>query len=326
MMGKGICYLFAGPEIGEKADETARIRSVLREKYGASLEETTFYALETQTSEMAGIMLNGSLFAEARLFIIKNAEAVKKKEDVKMLVSVLENLDGGTTVILLSDENGIDRTLEKVIGSNKKIFWEMFESRKREWLQNFFRREGYTITGEAIDTILEMVENNTGALRSQCRNLFLFCDTMRPITEADVERLFSHTRSESAFTLFSAIADGNTEQSLEILHTLLDAKESAASIFAGLLWCWHKLRDYEVLLASGASTDIELKEIGLSSSKVRQDYINAARIYGIDEVNRCITLTAETDVQIRVNGTALERLALEWYVYKVAKLKGQRTG
>ncbi|MDR0638283.1 MAG: DNA polymerase III subunit delta [Spirochaetaceae bacterium] len=320
-MEKGVCYLFTGPEIGEKADETARIRSALREKYGASLEETTFYALETQTGEMAGIMLNGSLFAEAWLFIIKNAEAVKKKEDVKMLSSVLENLDGNTTVILLSDENGIDRTLEKAVGGNKKIFWEMFESRKREWLQNFFRREGFAITGEAVDTILEMVENNTDALRSQCRNLFLFCDKARPVTEADVERLLSHTRTESTFTLFSAIAGGNTERSLEILHTLLDAKESAVSIFAGLLWCWHKLRDYEMLLTSGASNDFELKKIGLSSPKIRQDYANAARIYGMAEVNRCIALTAETDVQIRANGTALERLALEWYVYKVAKLK-----
>jgi DNA polymerase-3 subunit delta len=325
-MGKGICYLFAGPEIGEKADETARIRSALREKYGASLEETTFYALETQMGEMAGIMLNGSLFAAARLFIIKNAEAVKKKEDVKMLSSVLENLDGGTTAILLSDENGIDRTLEKAAGGNKKIFWEMFESRKREWLHNFFRREGFTITGEAVDTILEMVENNTDALRSQCRNLFLFCDKTRPVTAADVERLLSHTRSESTFTLFSAIASGNTEQSLEILHALLDAKESSVSIFAGLLWCWHKLRDYKALLESGPANDFELKKMGLSSPKVRQDYINAARRYGMDEVNRCITLTAETDMRIRMNGAVLERLALEWYVYKVAKLKGQRTG
>ncbi|MDR1095964.1 MAG: DNA polymerase III subunit delta [Spirochaetaceae bacterium] len=320
-MKKGICYLFTGPEIGEKADETERVRAVLREKYGAALEETTFYALETPVGEMTGIMLNGSLFSSARLFIIKNAEAVKKKEDVKMLVSVLENLDESTTVILLSDENGVDRTVEKTVGANKKIFWEMFESRKKEWLQSFFRREGYAVTPDAVDTILEMVENNTGALRNQCRNLFLFCDKSKPVTAADIERLLSRTRTESTFTLFSAIASGNTEQSLEILHTLLDAKESAVSIFAGLVWCWHKLRDYQLLLAASNATDFELKKIGLSSSKVRADYVNAARIYSLDDANRCIALAAETDIQIRASGTALERLLLEWYVYKVAKFK-----
>jgi DNA polymerase-3 subunit delta len=320
-MEKGACYLFTGPEIGEKADETERIRALLRGKHGASLEETTFYALEIPVGEMTGIMLNGSLFSSARLFVIKNAEAVKKKEDVKMLVSVLENLDISTTVILLSDENSVDRTIEKVVGTNKRVFWELFESRKKEWLQGFFRREGYTVTADAVDAILEMVENNTGALRSQCRNLFLFCDKGRPVTAEDIERLLSRTRSESTFTLFSAIAAGDIERSIEILHTLLDAKESAVSIFAGLIWCWHKLRDYQLLLASGNANDFELKKIGLSSSKVRQDYVNAARIYGPDDVNRCIALTAETDVQIRTAGMPLERILLEWYVFKVGKTK-----
>jgi DNA polymerase-3 subunit delta len=318
-MEKGKCYLFAGTEIGEKADEMERVRALLREKHGISLEETAFYALEMPMGEMTGIMLSGSLFSAARLFVIKNAEAVKKKEDVKMLVSVLENLEPGTTVILLTDENGVDRAIEKVEGLNKRVFWELFESRKKEWLHGFFRREGYTVTADAVDAILEMVENNTGALRNQCRNLFLFCDKGRPVTEADIERLLSRTRSESTFTLFSAIAAGNIERSLEILHTLLDAKESAVSIFAGLVWCWHKLRDYQLLSASGNTSDFELKKIGLSSPKARQDYTNAARIYGLDDVNRCIALTAETDIQIRSGGTALERILLEWYVYKVVK-------
>jgi DNA polymerase-3 subunit delta len=320
-MGKGICYLFTGPEIGEKADETAKVRAALREKYGDTLEETSFYALENSVGEMTGIMLSGSLFSSARLFIIKNAEAIKKKEEVKALVQVLENLDGTTTVILLSDENGIDRAIEKAVGGNKKIFWEMFDSRKKEWLQSFFRREGFAITENAVDTILEMVENNTDALRSQCRNLLLFCDKTKPVTEADVERLLSHTRSESTFTLFSAVASGSIEKSLEILHTLLDAKEGSVSIFAGLLWCWHKLRDYKMLLASGGANDLELKKIGLSSSKVRQDYINAARIYSAESVDRCITLAAETDIQIRSAGPSLERLLLELYLYRTAKLK-----
>jgi DNA polymerase-3 subunit delta len=327
MAGKerGACYLFTGPESGEKADEVARIRRSLHDRYGGSgessgaVEETVFYAFETPVSEMTGIMLNGSLFAQARLFIVKNAEAVKKKEDVKMLTAVLENLDIDVTVILLSDENSIDRTIEKVAGITKKIFWELFENRKKEWLQQFFRREGYSVTGEAVDTILEMVENNTGALRSQCGTLFLFCDKTKPITAADIEQILAHTRTESTFTLFSAIAGGNMEKSLEILRALLDAKESAVSIFAGLIWCWRKLRDYLLLLGSGGANDFELKKIGLSSSKVREDYSAAARIYRISDVNRCIALAAETDTLIRTNGAALERLLLEWYVYRVMR-------
>lgn len=316
-MQKGNRYLFTGPEIGEKYDEVGRIRTILQKRYGGSFEETSFYALETTAGEITSDILSGSLFSTGRLFLIKNCEAVKKKDEVKLLVSCLESLDEHTTVILLSDENGVDKTLEKCEGLEKRIFWEMFENRKKEWLSGFFRREGYTINGAAIETILELVENNTDALRSSCRTLFLFCDKDRPINETDVERLLSHTRAESTFTLFSAIAAGSLERSIEILHSLLDAKESAVSIFAGLLWCWHKLRDYAALLARGGVNDFELKKIGVTSPKAKQDYGSAARRYDVYAAGKCAALTIETDINIRSLGAALERVMLERYLVAV---------
>jgi DNA polymerase-3 subunit delta len=316
-MQKGSRYLFTGPEIGEKYDEVDRIRTALRKQYGGSFEETSFYALETTAGEITSDILSGSLFSTGRLFLIKNSEAVKKKEEVKLLASCLESIDEHTTVILLSDENKIDNTLEKCEGVQKKIFWEMFENRKKEWLSAFFRREGYSASDAAIETILELVENNTDALRSNCRTLFLFCDKNRTINETDVERLLSHTRAESTFTLFSVIAAGNLERSIEILHTLLDAKESAVSIFAGLLWCWHKLGSYAALAAQGAVNDFELRKIGVTSPKAKEDYRSAARRYDVYAAGKCAALTVETDINIRSLGTALERVMMERYLVAV---------
>jgi DNA polymerase-3 subunit delta len=316
-MQKGSRYLFTGPEIGEKYDEVDRIRTALRKQYGGSFEETSFYALETTAGEITSDILSGSLFSTGRLFLIKNSEAIKKKEEVKLLASCLESIDEHTTVILLSDENNIDKTLEKCEGVQKRIFYEMFENRKKEWLSSFFRREGYSASDAAIETILELVENNTDALRSNCRTLFLFCDKNRTITETDVERLLSHTRAESTFTLFSAIAAGNLERSIEILHTLLDAKESAVSIFAGLLWCWHKLRDYAAQLAQGAANDSALRSAGIFLPKAKEDYRVAARRYDVYAAGKCAVLTVETDINIRSLGAPLERVLLERYLIAV---------
>jgi DNA polymerase-3 subunit delta len=113
------------------------------------------------------------------------------------------------------------------------------------------------------------------------------------------------------------MAAGNVERSLEIMHVLLDSKESAVSIFAGLVWCWHKLRDYTELLAQGGVNEFELRKIGLSSPKVREDYVNAARLFDSAAATRCIALAAETDVRIRSGGASVERLLLELYVYQV---------
>jgi DNA polymerase-3 subunit delta len=317
-------YLFTGPEIGEKAVEVEKRRTALRTKHGSGLEESVFYALENTAGDVCSAMLSGSLFSSARLFIVKNAEVFKKKEDVKLLSSCFETLDETSTVILISDENNIDKTLEKCAGANKKIFWELFESRKKEWVLNFFKREGYKIDGGAVDTILEMVENNTEELKNRCLAITLFCDKNAPLTVDVIEKILSKTKTESAFSLFSALAEGSLERGLEILGALLDAKENAVAIFSGLSWKWHKLRDYEALAASGNLNYFELKKIGLASPKSREDYVHAAKRFDEKAVAACIALTAETDLQIRTEGGGqeIEKIMLELYLVKAAFIGG----
>jgi DNA polymerase-3 subunit delta len=166
-MAKGRCYLFLGPEIGEKQDAIDEIRQTLtvipktstlagqsttkqEKKAGIPPEETSFYAGETSATDMVSALLNGSLFADIRLFLIKNAEALKKDE-IDLLTSYMGSPQEDTTLILVSEASGIDKRLENAVpGENKRIFWELFENRKKEWVETFFRRGGYQITGGAL--------------------------------------------------------------------------------------------------------------------------------------------------------------------------------
>jgi DNA polymerase-3 subunit delta len=196
----------------------------------------------------------------------------------------------------------------------------MFENRKHEWLVNFFRREGFSITGEGVDAVLELVENNTESLRRECSHLCRFIDSSgkeKNVDAEDVEKWLSHTREESAFTLFSRIAHADLVKSLESLHTLLLAKEAPPAIFAGLTWCFQKLRDYLFLKEEHAVTDAELRKIGLSSPKARKDYEQAALFYDTWSVDACLSLTAEYNVLLRSAGQGLENLLMDRYVYKV---------
>ena len=128
-MAKGLCYLFTGPEIGERQDAIQRIRQELTKKYGASPEEQSFYASETAVSDIVSVLRNGSLFSDVRLILVKNAESIKKKEDVELLGAYIAQPQEDTTLILISDEIGIDKKLEAAIPKEqKKIFWELFEN------------------------------------------------------------------------------------------------------------------------------------------------------------------------------------------------------
>jgi DNA polymerase-3 subunit delta len=326
--------LFLGPEIGEKQDAIDQIRESLKSSDGigraggsggigaagggAAVEEASFYAGETPVSAIVSILRSGSLFADKRLFLIKNAENIKKKDDIENLSSYIIEPQDGTTLILLSDENGIAKPIENAVPPNaKRIFWEMFENRKRDWVAAFFKRQGFSIGEDGIETVLELVENNTDALRRECTRLCQFLSKDAQVGADDVEKWLSHTREESAFTLFSRISCGDLEKSLESLHSLLLAKESPQAILAGLTWCFQKLLDYLFLLENNNAGDFELKKIGLSSQKARKDYEQASRRYSIPAAESCLALTAEYDVLLRSMGGGLEAVLMDRYVCKV---------
>jgi DNA polymerase-3 subunit delta len=312
-------YIFLGPELGRKQDAIDAVRGTLSPERDA-IDETVFYAGETPVPQMAALIQNGSLFAEARLFLIKSAELVKKKDEVDVLAACMKQPEEGTALILVSESNGIAKGLEDAVPKeNRKIFYELFENEKTEWIRSFFRRGGFSIDAEGVEVILELVENNTDALRRECSRLMLFLEPEKSKTvgAALVEEWLSHSREESAFTLFSGIAAGDFSRGLESLHSLLGAKESSQSILAGLAWCFRKLRDYLALAERGEVNNFELKKIGLAAPKARDDYAAAARRYDMTGADACLALTAEYDILLRSSGSALEPVLMDRYLYKI---------
>jgi len=317
-------YIFLGPELGKKQDAV----DAVRKKYPGA-EESVFYAGETPVGTISDTLQNISLFARERIVIVKNAESVKKKDEVDLFVSCIKNMDENTVLILLSDEIRLAAALDDAVPKDRRqIFYEMFEREKNEWLRQFFKREGLSIDNDGIAAILEMVENNTAALKRECSRLICFLPKDRPITSEDIEKWLSHNREESAFTLFSRIAAGDLCKALESMSVMLAAKESAQGLLAGLAWCFRKLGDYLALLPSsgnyGDINSFELKKIGLSSPKAKDDYAAAARRYTSEDVETCLALTAEYDVLLRSPVAALENLLMDRYILALFKAAARR--
>jgi DNA polymerase-3 subunit delta len=308
-------YLFLGQETGKKHDAIDEIKKSIN-----AHEETVFFAGETPVVNIVNTVQNFSLFAESRLFIVKNAEQIKKKDEIKLMASCIKELNQGTVLILVSDDYKLAAGLDDAFpGKNRRVFYEMFENEKNEWIRSFFKNEGFVIDTGGIDTILELVENNIDSLRRECSRLMLFLPRDRKTTAEDIEKWLSRNREESAFTLFSRIAATDSSGAIESLHALLSSKERPQSILAGLAWCFRKLRDY---LALNELNSFELKKIGLSSPKAKSDYANAARRYNSHAADACLALTAEYDIRTRSCGAALESVLMDMYLVKVLGFSG----
>jgi len=317
-------YIFLGPELGKKKEAVNNLKEKF--KNTQETEEFIYYADETPTNRIADTLQNKSLFTEKQIVIVKNAETIKKKDDVELLVSCINNIEKNTLFILLSDENRIDSGFEKA-KANQQVFYEMFDRDKIEWVRDFFRREGLNIDKNGIDVILELVENNTDALKRECSRLINFTKGQsetssggkdQPIDVQDIEKWLSHNREESAFTLFSRIAAGDLSKALESLTVMLAAKERAQVILAGLTWCFNKLRDYLSLVESGnVNNSFELKKIGVNSPKAKDDYAAASRRYTIESTEACLALTAKYDILLRSPVAVMENILMHRYILAV---------
>jgi len=312
-------FIYLGPELGKKQDAVDAVK-----KKFLDAEEYVFYAGEAAVSLIADTIQNQNLFAESRIIIIKNAEALKKKDDIELLVSCIKNLEDNTALILLSDENRLAAGLDDAVPkSNKQVFYELFEREKTDWLRQFFKREGYNIDSGCIDTILEMVENNTDAMRRECSRLIAFLPKEKPVNRDDIEKWLSHNREESPFTLFSRIAAGDISKALESLAVMTGAKESAQGILAGLAWQFRKLASYLTLAQRGETNNYaELKRLGLSAPKVKEDFAAAARRYNADAVQACLALTAKYDILLRSTAAAFENILMDRYIIAIINRGG----
>ena len=326
-------YLFTGPEAGEKEEAIGNIRSAAIKKNG-SVDDYRYYASETRIQDVVAQLQNVSLFSPALFVVYRNAELLKGKGDVEFLTQWAKGgaKSSPSTLILVSDENSVDKKIDSLVpSSHKKIFWEMFDSRKEQWVQGFFRKNGVSVTQDAVARILDMVENNTEVLKSECSRFFYCFDRGYTIREEDVDRILSHDREENAFTLFESMADSTKspnqrlEVALEILQKIRMSRESnGVMLIAGLSYCFRQLRSWHLLHSENKNpTDIQLKSAGFSGKKNQERYRNASKIWSPGSVTAIIALLASTDMSIRECGSALEDTYLFTMVYSIVMKNGR---
>ena len=321
-------YLFTGPEAGERSDAVNELFRMYEKKLG-TVELHRFYASETSVADVISLLMNGSLFASFRFVVLNNAEAVKKKEDIELISEWLASNDGNSALVLFSDEISVEKKLENLVPKeNKKIFWELFQDKKESWVRSLFQRNGFRITDDAIEAVLELCENDTASLKRECERFFVCFEKDHVISADDVENLLSHNREENAFTLFDAMTEQcqpaeRLENSLDILQKIRLSKESdAIKIIAGLTYSYRKLLTWISLAENGVYDNFQLKIKGFGSKKMQDEYRRAARLWNKDDTAQILALLAKTDISLRSGGAAFEDTLLQMLIYSIVIKKG----
>ena len=331
-------YLFTGPEFGEKNDKIDSMKADFKKKFD-EVDFYRYYASETTIDSVVSDLQSGSLFASATFSVLREAELLKKKDELEVLSNWISSpeADASKVLILVSDEYSVDSKLEKLVPpANKKVFWGLDENKKEEWIKNFLNKGAFGVSlgidDSAVSLILDLVDGDTASLRSECSRFFLCFPSGHVISADDVEKILAHNREESAFTLFEAMTDLNSppakrlETSLSILQKIScssSKNSSPVSLLAGLVSCFRKLSVWHTIHSGGAYLDdFELKKNGFTSKKMRAQYERASRIWTFGQTSAIIALISSVDMEIRTSGTSFSDTNLFLLVYSIIMKNG----
>lgn len=322
-------YLFSGPEIGERNEAVAAVKDSLKKKFG-SLETYSYYSVETDPQSALVQLYSESLFSAATCVVYNGAETIKKKEDIDKIEAWSKGAGEASVLVLVSDAISCDSKLEKLVPKeNRKQFWEMFENQKIPWLKKYFSKNGFSINDDACEEILDLVENNTQALKDECSRFFVCFEPGSTITVENVDSLIEHNREESAYTLFDAMAQSSKpaserlETALGILQKIRLSKDSSSvPLISGLAFCFRRLEAWHNLARAGRTDDFTLKTNGFSSKKSRTQYESAARVWTLGQAIAIKALLSRADMQIRSGGSGMEDTILQTLLYSIVVKKG----
>lgn len=314
----GEVFLLLGPEKGLKDDFINNTKRSLGE-----CEVSKFYAFEDYEEELFAQLNNNDLFADRKLVILDEAQEIKTKDKASGIVQYIKNPSDSVTFLISSKELYIHADIMNAVkADNIMKFYELFESKKKDWLKNFFKRNNLDIQTDACIAITEKVENNIQEFEAVCSQLATYLNSKKKniVTEEDVEEFLSHTRQETEFTLFSYIARKDLNGALECLHALLNTNDEAsmAAVLASRLSTFfRRLFSIEVNLAKRMNIDDALKTKYFESDRAvvipkdKETYKTAAGNYRLDDVRRILKKLAVYDIEIKESGTYLQQTVME---------------
>jgi DNA polymerase-3 subunit delta len=312
-------YLLLGPEVGEKEKFIERIQAALEKDKGKKPEIFKFFPYDLNIIDVITLLRNGMLFSDHKVVILENIDDFKT-DDLNTLCEYCLNPSGLSTLILCSEQvKTKDKRLEKVIlPANQKIFWEMFENQKKGWIVNYFKKYEINLEDDAVQFIVEMVENNTKDLESECERLALFFPKNSTIRYNDIENFIYHSKEESVFTLADRIMDRDFSGAIEILQKILLSKEDdPIRIINGILWQVRVLESFINQLDEGYRADEIFSRLRIKSKRRQKILLEGKENYSKHELEKIIMLTAKFEVLLKSMNSGLHTLLLEYFLYLI---------
>lgn len=273
----------------------------------ASFNLSIFYGRDASWADIINACRRYPMFAERQVVLLKEAQQMR---DIEKLESYVENplpstvfivsyknkkVDGRTKFAKLLKERG-------VLISTKKIY----DNQLPEWIQELVESKGLSISAKGVALLADHIGNDLTRIENEIEKISVNLGKRKSITEEDIEEFVGVSKEFNVFELQSALAKKDLAKAIRIIQ-YFEANPKAAPIQLILPSLYSFFS--KVFMVFGANTTDEkgiATAIGVNPF-FSKDYIQAAKVYNYDEVERALLLLHNYNLKsIGVNNVGTE--------------------
>ena len=311
-------YLIYGLEnylIDKKIEEVIKSININEEeiiKY--NMEEESIASLLVEVSTV-------NMFSNKKLIICDNSSFLSSgksdEKEVLNLIKYLENPFDDVYIIFIVREEKVDsrKKITKLITKVSKVFdCNKIESyRLSNYLGDYIRDNGYSISSSSIDLIISKVGYELSNIIKELDKLFIYKGEDKKITREDIDEVITNNLEKNIFELTNAIVNKEKNKVNRIYNELIKSGEDPIKLIVTLSNQFRLIFQVKLMRNSGYSE----KEI-VSILKEHPYRINLAMksIYLVEDIKDILLKLSKLDEDI-VNGKVDKYFGFEMFLFNI---------
>jgi DNA polymerase-3 subunit delta len=260
--------------------------------------QTILYGKDTDVATIMSYARRFPMMANYQVIIVREAQELDKLED--QLLPYAEHPLESTILVICYKYKKIDgrRKLTSTVSKNGIVFESarIYDDRIPEWIGDYLRRRGYTITPKASLLLMEFLGNDLGKIVNEISKLLINVPQGSEINDDYVEKNIGISKEFNVFELQKAIGSRNILKANQIVfYFAANPRENPLVKMIPILYSWmSKVLAYHYL--QDKSKNAAAAALGVNPFFV-SDYQLAAKNFSPGRIAHIISLLREYDLK-----------------------------
>ncbi len=297
--GAGSLYLIYGEELFLVDEAIKALKAAVLTAGASDFNYDSFYAPESNPSQVRDAVEMLPVMTEKRLVIYKNVDTLKEEAWLRLLPVIEEPIDSTCLVLIATKIDKRKKAIKALQETGVLVeLKKPFENQIPSWIEYIASMNGVEFSGDAVGVLQQLVGTNLSEIQNEIQKIRSSSTAKKQFGVEDVLNVVSKSRIESVFNLTDAISRRDRAQALLCLANLLENGQNESGIVSLILRQMRILSQVRVGIHDGLSGTRLSQKIGVPEFFMKQ-YLAQSRNWDDYKINNTIRALHETDKALK---------------------------